>query len=140
MDHAEQAALDKKAQQLLEEKEAEARLRTYKGPMAGVIALALCAWTAFQLVNWYVDNRYCGRCGAETHPAEDERAILEAACQAPTGGNQQPYTIIVARSQELKDALAISCESVKKHTDICYSGEGVDEFYGGYRAYKNAEK
>ena len=37
-------------------------------------------------------------------------------------------------------ALAISCESVKKHTDICYSGEGVDEFYGGYRAYKNAEK
>lgn len=47
---------------------------------------------------------------AEPVSAEDERAILEAACQAPTGGNQQPYTIIVARSQELKDALAISCD------------------------------
>ena len=49
MDHAEQAALDKKAQQLLEEKEAEARLRTYTGPMAAVIPIALCVWTVFQL-------------------------------------------------------------------------------------------
>ncbi|MBP3837503.1 MAG: hypothetical protein J6E31_10450, partial [Pyramidobacter sp.] len=49
MDHAEQAALDQKVQQLLEEKEAEARLRTYTGPMAAVIPIALCVWTVFQL-------------------------------------------------------------------------------------------
>ena len=31
--------------------------------------------------------------------AADERAILEAACQAPTAGNQQLYSIIVVRDQ-----------------------------------------
>ena len=41
---------------------------------------------------------------------QDELAILEAACQAPTAGNQQLYSIIVARSQQQKDALAKSCD------------------------------
>ena len=41
--------LDAKAQQLLEEKESEARMRTYKGPMAKILVLLLCVWTAFQL-------------------------------------------------------------------------------------------
>lgn len=43
--------------------------------------------------------------------SEDERLILEAACQAPTAGNQQLYTIIVARDQPVKDALARSCDN-----------------------------
>ena len=43
--------------------------------------------------------------------AQDELAILEAACQAPTAGNQQLYSIIVARSQQQKDALAKSCDN-----------------------------
>ena len=43
--------------------------------------------------------------------SEDERLILEAACQAPTAGNQQLYTIIVARDQAVKDALARSCDN-----------------------------
>lgn len=41
--------LDAKAQQLLEEKESEARMRTYQGPMAKILVLLLCIWTAFQL-------------------------------------------------------------------------------------------
>ena len=41
--------LDAKAQQLLEEKESEARMRTYTGPMAKILVLLLCVWTAFQL-------------------------------------------------------------------------------------------
>ena len=41
--------LDAKAQQLLEEKEAEARMRTYTGPMAKILVLLLCVWTIFQL-------------------------------------------------------------------------------------------
>lgn len=49
MARSEQEALDKKAQQLLEEKESEARMRTYRGPMSKVIAVALCLWAAFQL-------------------------------------------------------------------------------------------
>ena len=43
--------------------------------------------------------------------AADERAILEAACQAPTAGNQQLYSIIVVRDQSEKDELAITCDS-----------------------------
>ena len=41
--------LDAKAQKLLEEKESEARMRTYNGPMGKVLVLLLCVWTAFQL-------------------------------------------------------------------------------------------
>lgn len=43
--------------------------------------------------------------------AEDERTILEAACQAPTAGNQQLYSIIVVRDQAKKEALAKSCDN-----------------------------
>lgn len=41
--------LDAKAQELLEEKESEARMRTYTGPMAKILVLLLCVWTIFQL-------------------------------------------------------------------------------------------
>lgn len=41
----------------------------------------------------------------------DERAVLEAACQAPTAGNEQLYSIIVVRDQAKKDALAASCDN-----------------------------
>lgn len=43
--------------------------------------------------------------------ATDERAILEAACQAPTAGNQQLYSIIVVRDQAEKDELAVTCDN-----------------------------
>ena len=49
MDKAAQAALDKKAQQLVEEKESEARMRTYQGPLAKIIVVLLCVWAAFQV-------------------------------------------------------------------------------------------
>ncbi|MCI9156180.1 MAG: TRAP transporter permease [Lawsonibacter sp.] len=41
--------LEKKAQELLEEKEAESRTRTYTGPMGTAITVLLCLWTVFQL-------------------------------------------------------------------------------------------
>jgi len=41
---------------------------------------------------------------------EEKRLILEAACQAPTAGNQQLYTIIDITDQALKDALAVTCD------------------------------
>ncbi|MGN0940559.1 MAG: TRAP transporter permease [Selenomonadaceae bacterium] len=46
---ANQAELDRKAQELLEEKEADSRMRTYVGPMDKVIAVLLIVWTVFQL-------------------------------------------------------------------------------------------
>lgn len=42
-------ALDKKAQELLEEKDSDARMRTYKGPLAKLIVILLCIWSAFQI-------------------------------------------------------------------------------------------
>ena len=44
-------------------------------------------------------------------PPEAKQAILEAACQAPTAGNQQLYTIIDVTDQQLKDRLAVSCDN-----------------------------
>ena len=41
--------LERKAQQLLEEKDAESRTRTYTGPLEKAIAVLLCIWTVFQL-------------------------------------------------------------------------------------------
>ena len=41
--------LDRKAQELLEEKEAESRMRTYLGPMSKILTALLCLWTVFQL-------------------------------------------------------------------------------------------
>lgn len=46
--------------------------------------------------------------------------------------------------QPLGDAsaivFAIACRETAKHTKICYSGEGADEFFGGYNMYRNAER
>ena len=37
-------------------------------------------------------------------------------------------------------AFAIACKAAAEHTKICYSGEGSDEFFGGYNMYRNAER
>lgn len=42
---------------------------------------------------------------------EEKSMILEAACQAPTAGNQQLYTILDITDQALKDALAVTCDN-----------------------------
>lgn len=33
-------------------------------------------------------------------------------------------------------AFSIGCAAVKEHADVVYSGEGIDEFFGGYNAHK----
>lgn len=43
-------------------------------------------------------------------PAEVKTAILEAACQAPTAGNQQLYTILDITDQTIKDKLVDTCD------------------------------
>ncbi len=42
---------------------------------------------------------------------QEKAAILEAAAQAPTAGNQQLYTILDITDQEKKEALAILCDN-----------------------------
>jgi len=48
----------------------------------------------------------------EERPLADEvkQAILHAATQAPTAGNQQLYTILDITDQALKDRLAVTCD------------------------------
>ena len=41
---------------------------------------------------------------------EEKTAIINAACQAPTAGNQQLYTIIDVTDQKLKEALVKTCD------------------------------
>lgn len=54
-----------------------------------------------------------------------------------------PY-VMYNMEQPLGDASAIAfalgCRSTAEHTKICYSGEGADEFFGGYNMYRNAER
>ena len=37
-------------------------------------------------------------------------------------------------------AFALGCRATAEHIKICYSGEGSDEFFGGYNMYRNAER
>ena len=54
-----------------------------------------------------------------------------------------PY-VMYNMEQPLGDAsaiaFAIACQATAKHTKLCYSGEGADEFFGGYNMYRNAER
>ena len=58
-----------------------AQVRTLRRRVAGPREVIFAAWTAFQLYNWYRDNRFCGRCGGRTALAPDERAMLCPACK-----------------------------------------------------------
>ncbi len=54
-----------------------------------------------------------------------------------------PY-VMYNMEQPLGDASAVAfalgCKAVAQHSPICYSGEGADEFFGGYNMYRNAER
>ncbi|MDD2968113.1 MAG: asparagine synthase (glutamine-hydrolyzing) [Clostridia bacterium] len=54
-----------------------------------------------------------------------------------------PY-VMYYMEQPLADASAIvfslGCKATAEHAKICYSGEGADEFFGGYNMYRNAER
>ncbi len=54
-----------------------------------------------------------------------------------------PY-VMYNMEQPLGDASAIAfalaCKATAQHTKLCYSGEGADEFFGGYNMYRNAER
>ncbi len=54
-----------------------------------------------------------------------------------------PY-VMYNMEQPLGDAsaiaFAIGCRETAKKSKLCYSGEGADEFFGGYNMYRNAER
>lgn len=68
--------------------------------------------------------------------AEEKRLILETACQAPTAGNQQLYTIIDVTDQGLKDALAVSCDNqpfIAKAPMVLVFCADCKKWYDAYR-------
>ncbi len=50
--------------------------RTYLSPKHYVFA----AFTAYQLIEWYLTTKYCGRCGAENENSKTERARVCPKC------------------------------------------------------------
>lgn len=53
-------------------------------------------------------------------------------------------TVMYHMEQPLGDAsaavFALACQAAAAHTKLCYSGEGADEFFGGYNIYLNAAR
>ena len=72
-----------------------------------------------------------------------ERKISRRGINPEEYFNIVPY-VMYNMEQPLGDASAIvfalGCQATAEHTKICYSGEGADEFFGGYNMYRNAER
>lgn len=72
-----------------------------------------------------------------------ERKISRRVINPEEYFNIVPY-VMYNMEQPLGDASAIvfalGCQATAEHTKICYSGEGADEFFGGYNMYRNAER
>ena len=81
------------------------QVRALRNRVRGPRELIFAAWTAFQLYNWYRDNCFCGRCGAQTTRAPDERAVVCPACRRRSAirGSLLSSRLRVAR------AVVVSC-------------------------------
>ena len=67
---------------------------------------------------------------------EEKSAILPAAVQAPTAGNQQLYTILDSTDPALKEALAVSCDNqpfIAKAPMVLVFCADCKKWYDAYR-------
>ena len=55
-------------------------LKEIRWELKGPAHYMYLAYTAWHLIFWYRDNRFCGRCGHNTHPAAEERALVCDSC------------------------------------------------------------
>lgn len=100
------------------------------------------------------DAKRCGSCGYEEERFDESRLAKKTADLL---GREHSVCLITPEKffevvpyvmynmeQPLGDASAIAftiaCNETAEHTKICYSGEGADEFFGGYNMYRNAER
>ena len=80
----------------------------------------------------------------EAHLARDTAAVLGKGFRVKTITPEEYFDripeVIDKLGQPLGDASAVAfslgCQAVKEHADVVYSGEGIDEFFGGYNAHK----
>ncbi len=57
-------------------------------------------YTAYQLNQWYNDNRYCGRCGSHLKRGETERSLVCHKCGNTIYPRISPAVIIALRNQD----------------------------------------
>ncbi len=100
------------------------------------------------------DAKACNSCGYDDSRLDESGLARETADILGRKFNRcvitpQQYFDIVPyvmynMEQPLGDASAVAfalgCIATAKSTEICYSGEGADEFFGGYNMYRNAER
>lgn len=63
--------------------------RTIKHP-----EIAWISMVAFHLMNWYTQNRFCGKCGTATRHRSDERALICPACNTVIYPKISPAIIV----------------------------------------------
>lgn len=62
--------------------------------------LAFAAITAQALYQWYASSRFCGKCGAETKHADNERASVCVECGLVAYPKISPVVIVAVRNGE----------------------------------------
>ena len=55
-------------------------LREIRYEIGSPLEMMYLIYTAWHLISWYRDNRFCGRCGQPTHHADKERALVCGNC------------------------------------------------------------
>lgn len=117
-----------------------------------------CAFLSGGVDSSYVvamsDVQMTGSCGYEEERFDESGLAAQTAAYLGRGNTRclitpEEYFAIVPyvmyhMEQPLGDASAIAftiaCNETAKTAKICYSGEGSDEFFGGYNMYRNAER
>jgi len=56
--------------------------------------IAWLSMVAFQLMNWILSNKYCGKCGSKTEEKRDERAIICSGCNTIVYPKISPAIIV----------------------------------------------
>lgn len=100
------------------------------------------------------DVKEANACGYEEERFDESGMAEETAKLLKRGFNRRVITpeeyfnivpyVMENMEQPLGDAsaiaFAIGCRAAAEKADVCYSGEGADEFFGGYNMYRNAER
>jgi len=100
------------------------------------------------------DLKMTDSCGYDEERFDESRLAAETARILGRGNLRCRITpeeyfdtvsyVMYHMEQPLGDAssivFALACKAAAEHTKICYSGEGSDEFFGGYNMYRNAER
>jgi NAD+ diphosphatase len=75
------------------------------------------AWigsVGYQLMTWYNNNRYCGRCGSKTELKKEERAIICPVCNLHVFPKISPAIIVaITCNNEVKEEVGLDVKNIK---------------------------